>query len=648
MGAGNSKTRGPIVTVLPAERAGESGIYRDASAKNGLLERIESDVTTLYESFSKTCKKHPFNKYLGWRVGDGPYRWMSYKMANIRATNIASGLRNLGLVPHKSRIGIYSLNRAEWILTGHACDAQSICLVPLYDTLGPTVVDYIVNQAELSAIACSGNHVSALLDGKKGMPVLETLISFDPVTQEQMEQASALSVKLLTLEQVEEDGKANVVAPDPPSFDEVQTICYTSGTTGDPKGVLLTHGNLLADAAGVVTRMAIMPTDVHVSYLPLAHSFERLTMNLIAYFGASAGFYRGDVKQLFDDIQALRPTMFVSVPRLWNRLYDKVWAQVRSTGGVKQKLFETAYESKLEGLKDNELTHMLYDSIVFGKVKAKLGGRVRVMVTGSAPLSDTVMNFLRVCFSVPVIEGYGQTENAAGLTTQLSSQQSCGHVGFVIPSAEIKLIDLPAQDYLSSDKPYPRGEICFRGPIATQGYFKNKKKTDELIDEHGWLHTGDVGLIYPDGRLKIIDRSKNIFKLAQGEYVAPEKLENIYVQSEWVAQAFVYGDSLKASLVAVVVPDFETLLPWCKEQGIAGDEAKLVQNEKVVALIKDDMIAKGKANGLLGFELIRSLALYEEPFSVDNDLITPTFKLKRPQARKFFQGKLDKMYETLQ
>lgn len=204
--------------------------------------------------------------------------------------------------------------------------------------------------------------------------------------------------------------------------------------------MLLTHGNLLADAAGVVTRLAILPTDVHISYLPLAHSFERLTMNLICYFGASAGFYRGDVKQLFDDIQALRPTMFVSVPRLWNRLYDKVWAQVRASGGLKQKLFETAIESKLEGLKNNQLTHALYDTLVFGKVKDKLGGRVRVMVTGSAPLSDTVMNFLRCVFGVPVMEGYGQTENAAGMTTQLSWEQSCGHVGYPIPSVEIKLV----------------------------------------------------------------------------------------------------------------------------------------------------------------------------------------------------------------
>jgi len=285
---------------------------------------------------------------------------------------------------------------------------------------------------------------------------------------------------------------------------------------------------------------------------------------------------------------------------------------------------------------------------VFGKIKDKLGGRIRLMFSGSAPLSEAVHTFLRVCFSVPVLEGYGQTESSAAVSAQQPwDLGTVGHVGFPISTCEIKLVDVPEMEYKSTDKPHPRGEVCFRGPVSCQGYFKNKSKTDELIDKNGWYHTGDVAQIDDLGRIKIIDRSKNIFKISLGEYIAPEKLENIFVQSQWVAQNFGHGDSLKSCLVGVVVPDFEILQPWAKEKGHkhADNPKELCKDPEIAKMILDDMNKKGKENKIRGFEILAAITLVETPFSVDNDLLTPTFKLKRPQAKKMFQAYIDEMYK---
>jgi len=414
--------------------------------------------------------------------------------------------------------------------------------------------------------------------------------------------------------------------------------------------VLLTHENFVANVVAFTFVIYLSHEDVHISYLPLAHSFERGATNYLFEVGASIGFYRGDVRLLFDDIAALRPTLFVSVPRLWNRLYDKVMASVNSAGGLKKTLFDTAYESKTEGLKEGYLTHAVWDRLVFNNIKNRLGGRVKIMVSGAAPLSQAVHTFLRVCFGIPVVEGYGQTEATAGLTIQEPWDiGTVGHVGFPFANIELKLVDVPQMDYLTKDKPNPRGEICYRGVTACSGYYKNKEKTDELIDKEGWYHTGDVGEVDELGRFRVIDRSKNIFKLSLGEYIAPEKLENVFVQSKWVAQNWVYGDSLKSRLVGVVVPDFEVLQPWAKEKGRkdADQPAELVKDPEIVKMILDDMNEVGKKNKLRGFEALATIAVTADPFSVQNDTLTPTFKLKRPQLKKRFQKELDEMYKDL-
>ena len=276
-----------------------------------------------------------------------------------------------------------------------------------------------------------------------------------------------------------------------------------------------------------------------------------------------------------------------------------------------------------------------------------MGGRVRWIITGAAPISITTIEFLRIVFSCTVVEGYGQTENTAVGTVTVYGDVSTGHVGPPSPASEIKLVDVADMDYLTTDKPNPRGEICARGPAVFAGYYKMPEKTAEAIDSEGWLHSGDIGELLPNGCIRIIDRKKNLFKLAQGEYVAPEKVENIITRSSYIAQAFVYGDSLQAYLVAIVVPDEEVVTLWSRSNNLAHKSfSELCRSDELHDLIFADILLHCKAANLGGFEIPKAIHLSNSLFSVDNDILTPTFKLKRNIAQKVYQKQISHLYQV--
>lgn len=328
---------------------------------------------------------------------------------------------------------------------------------------------------------------------------------------------------------------------------------------------------------------------------------------------------------------------------------------------MKKKLFDAAVAAKTHNLLETgELKHPLYDALIFNKIKKGLGfDCLRVMVSGSAPLSKTVMIFYRILLGIPVLEGYGQTEGAACATIcDPADMQSAGHVGAPNPACEIVLVDVPEMGYLHTDTTHKgqpcqgRGEIWVRGPVVFKEYYKEPEKTRETVDEDGWLHSGDIGLWTMDGQLQIIDRKKNIFKLSQGEYVAPEKIENIVIQSLLIAQAFVYGDSLQSALVAILVPDEEPLRNLLGSHDslsslAKADFAEICRSPQVNKLIMNEIQKVGKKNGLYGFETPRAIHLDTEAFSVENGLLTPTFKLKRQQARDKYEKQIEEMYAAM-
>lgn len=641
--------------ILPEKLStGKWNVYRSARSPMQLIDHFPDrpEIRTLHDNFVHSVKAFQDLKYLGTRIREdgsiGEYKWMTYGEAGTARAAIGSGLVLHG-ISKGSRIGLYFINRPEWVIAEHACSSYSYISVPLYDTLGPDAVKFIISHAEIACVFCTPDKLETLLNCISEMPSVRLVVvvgGTDPLVPLFL---SRQGVEIISYSRLQAQGQSNLKPFVQPIAEDIATLCYTSGTTGTPKGAVLSHGNLIANVAGASLCFITDSTDICISYLPLAHIYERANVIGLTSHGAAIGFYQGDVLKLMDDMAVLRPTIFPSVPRLYNRIYDGITAAVRTSGGFRERLFNVAYNAKKQAFERGKTPSPLWDRLVFNKIKARLGGRVRMMLSGASPLSPDVLDFLRICFGGCVSEGYGMTETACVISSCDEGDNTSGHVGSPNPACEVKFVDVPEMNYTSDDKPYPRGEICVRGPIIFKGYYKDEVQTREILDEEGWLHTGDIGAWLPGGRLKIIDRKKNIFKLAQGEYIAPEKIENVYVRSKYIAQCFVYGDSFNSSLVAVAVVDPEEVLNWAKARGMkhSNDLEKLCKDPEMRAAVLADMDALGHDAKLRGFEFAKAVTLVPEPFTVESGLLTPTFKVKRPQARTQFAKAIEDMYMEL-
>ncbi|XP_034564345.1 long-chain-fatty-acid--CoA ligase 5 [Notolabrus celidotus] len=619
---------------------------------NNLMSYYYEDAKTLYEAFQRGLKVSGNGPCLGYRKKGRPYQWLKYKQVSDRAEHLGSGLIHKGLKPNTDTfIGIFAQNRPEWIISEQACYTYSMVAVPLYDTLGPEALVFIINQAEISTVICDNQTKAETLlqtREKDETPVLKTIVIMDSFSSELVERGKQCGVDIASMEDVEALGKSNLRDPVPPKPEDLSIVCFTSGTTGNPKGAMLTHENVVSDAAGVIKgfESSIVPSldDVSISFLPLAHMFERVVQVVVYSVGARVGFFQGDIRLLPDDMKTLQPTIFPVVPRLLNRVYDKVQSGAKSP--FKKWLLNFAVDRKYAEVQDGIIRkNSLWDKLIFNKVQESFGGRVRIMVTGAAPISPSVLNFLRAALGCQIFEAYGQTECTAGCTFTMPGDATSGHVGAPLPCNVVKLVDVEEMNYFASNG---EGEVCIKGRNVFKGYLKDPEKTAEALDEDGWLHTGDIGKWLPSGVLKIIDRKKNIFKLAQGEYIAPEKIENVYVRSGPVAQVFVHGDSLQSCLVAVVVPDPEVLPGFAQSLGCHGSIEELCKNTEIKKAILSDMTKLGKEAGLKSFEQVKDLFVHPEQFTIENGLLTPTLKAKRAELKTLFQPQIDKLYADLQ
>ncbi|KAN0034170.1 hypothetical protein ACTFIV_000656 [Dictyostelium citrinum] len=575
----------------------------------------------------------------------GEYKWISYKQACIRANNIGSALVHLGL-KKGDRVGIFSINRPEWVLSDMAAMNHSFVPVALYATLGANAIEYVVNHSEISVLLCEGKNVEKILS----MPgtTIKTIVSYDSLPQATLDKfKDNENVKLYILPDFEKLGEQHPAKHELPSPDDLCTLLYTSGSTGNPKGVMLTHTNMVSEVAGAnFSPAGVTPEDVHMSYLPLAHSFERAVVSLMCYVGGQIGFFSGLIPELFNDIQVLRPTFLCGAPRVWQRLHDKLWFTINNDGWLKKFLFNWGLSSKQAALRLGSSTP-IWDKVLFSKTKDRLGGRVKFILSGSAPLDPKLAEFLRACFCCPVVSGYGLSENVGGASVAYPEDNHVGHVGPPLSACEMKLVDVPEMNYFSTDKPCPRGEVCIRGFNVFKGYFKDPEKTKEDLKEDGWFHTGDVGRWNENGTLSIIDRKKNIFKLSQGEYVAAEYLESVFVRSPFASQVFVYGDSLNSFLVGVVVPDFEVVQKLFSSKYPELDvsnHATLAKSKELYKEILSSFDACAAEAKLHGFEKLKHIYVENEPFTEENNLLTPSFKPKRPQLKERYQTVIDTLY----
>ena len=663
------------------KKEGETQVIRNPSTVNGELRtKMHLGITTMWEAFEHNLKVgRAHNNFMGYRKKnnnnelDNKYTWITYEEANTKLLNFCRGLKVLDLCPKIDMekddsfrfLGIYSKNRPEWLLSYFGAIRDSITIVTIYDTLGDQALEFIFTQTKIKTIVIEAKSLKTILklaNAGKTVDVKNLIILDIEENQPMVEELKKLNFTIYTWDQVANEGKekGQSVEFNTPGPDTISTINYTSGTTGNPKGAKITHNSIIlnTDVIEMLGLYLDIKTDIYLSVLPLAHVMETLIMAVLVSRGIRIGFYNGDAKKLVDDAKILKPTCMCGVPRIYTRIYDTINEELKGRNILVRKLFQKALDIKLKDYEEKGiLKNIFWDNIIFDKVRNMLGGKLRFMLTGSAPMDKKLLNFLRCVLSCEIVEGYGQTEDMAGILLTKTYDPIAGHLGGPGYSVELKLKDIDDLEYKTSDKDpetgnwRPRGELYVRGPVLFKGYLNDPEKSKEALTEDGWLKTGDVAMIIPEhgNAFKIIDRVKNIFKLQQGEYIAPEKIENILVKSKYIDQIFVYGDSLKSYLVAVIVPKSKPIIEFLISKGhqdVTRDNYKnYFEDKELISDMLKDIDDYSRKNGLKGFEVIKKIYLSKEHFTIENNLFTTTQKLKRHEAKKYFKKEIDNMYQ---
>ena len=662
------------------KKEGETQIVRHpTTAKGELRQTMHLGIKTMWDTFEYNLKVgRGKKKFMGYRKKinkdelEQKYTWITYEEANKMILNFSRGLNVLNLCPKVDieneeplrLLGIYSKNRPEWLLSYFGAVRDSITIVTVYDTLGDVALEYIFNQTKLSSIVLEAKVLEKFYNLAKNEKTgkIKNLIVLDKNEDEKYcEELKKLGFNIFTWEEIAKEGeeKGKDIELHLPGPDTISTINYTSGTTGNPKGAKVAHNSIIlnTDVIEMLGLYLDIETDSYLSFLPLAHIMETLIMAVLVSRGIPIGFYNGDAKKLIEDAQILHPTCMCGVPRIAQRIYDAINSNLKKMPTMIQRIFKKAIDLKINDYKEKGiLTNLFWDNIIFRNVRNVLGGRLRFMLLGSAPMDGYVLNFLRCALSCEIVEGYGQTEDAAGILLTKTYDPVTGHLGGPGYSTELKLIDVPDLEYKSTDidpdtgKWRPRGELCVRGPILFKGYLNLPEETEKSLDKDGWLHSGDVAMIIPEhgNAFRIIDRVKNMFKLQQGEYISPEKIENKLGNCKYIEQIFIYGDSLQNYLVGILVPKSKDVIEFLKTKGIENVSKEnykdYFEDEDLIKDILNEINDFSRHNDIKGFEIIKKVYLSKEAFTIDNNLLTTTLKIRRHVAKKHFLKEIEKMY----
>lgn len=657
----------PHAVALPgSQRSGRSAVFRHWHfADKPLLKTFDPTIATVHDLFQSAADRFPNRNCLGERkwlptsqTWDAKFTWLSYELVSERRKNFGTGLielwQELDLPRESKGVAIWSHNRPEWHIVDLGCMSQGLFTVSLYETLGPHATEFILSHVELTTVATTISHLPILLKLAPRLPKLKLIVYLDDANVDELmavDKSSMLTdfkvqhgIALYSLAQVEKLGAASGRPMKPCRANDTYTINFTSGTTGVPKGVVLTHAACVASNCGA--RIAFEDFDEHdviLSYLPLAHMLERVIEHLCLSVGASVGYFQGKLDGILEGMRALQPTLFVSVPRIFNSFNSAIRRATVEAGGFHGQLSQRAIRAKMAsmGLPMGQayLTHPLYDRIWTPKIRSMLGlNRVKNLGGGSAPVDPQVQHFLSAALGARLYQGYGMTESAGYAFNQLVGDYSTGNCGPPSPCVEVCLESVPEMGYDANAKPHPRGELLMRGPIIFSSYLNNDEETSKVIEPDGWFHTGDVALIDELGRIHIIDRKKSIVKLSQGEYVAPERIENVYTaNTNLIAAAFVHGDAVQSTLVGVFGVNPTTFAPWASlllGSEIAETDTNALRsackNDKVKAEFLKTLHEIGKKAHFNGYEHVKNVVLALEPFTLENDLLTPTYEPPAP------------------
>uniref|UniRef100_A0A3B3CTK6 long-chain-fatty-acid--CoA ligase n=1 Tax=Oryzias melastigma TaxID=30732 RepID=A0A3B3CTK6_ORYME len=613
-----------------------AGPYRAINSQEKLAALLEPGVNTLDKMFEYAARRFPMRDCLGTRevlseedelqpngkvfkkVILGNYNWLSYEEAYLTAKCFGSGLAALNQRPH-CNIAIFCETRAEWLVAAQACFMYNFPLVTLYATLGLKAIAHGLNETEVTHIITSKDLLQSRLKAILcDVPRLQYIIVVDPKPTSWPD--IPRSIMVYNMDAVKEMGsKPENIAADRrhPQPSDIAVIMYTSGSTGLPKGVMISHGNLIAGITGMAERIPnLNETDTYIGYLPLAHVLE-LSAELVSIshgcrIGYSSPHTLADQstkikKGSKGDASVLKPTLMASVPEIMDRIYKNVMTKVEEMSKLQKTLFVLAYNYKMEQISKGYSTP-LCDSLVFKRVRSLLGGNTRVLLSGGAPLSAATQRFMNICMCCPVGQGYGLTETCGAGTISEIWDYNTGRVGAPLVCSEITLKDWEEGGYYSTDKPNPRGEILIGGPNVAMGYYKydGKNQGDFFVDANGqrWFCTGDIGEFHPDGCLKIIDRKKDLVKLQAGEYVSLGKVEAVLKNCPLIDNICAYANSDQSYVISFVVPNHKQLMAVAEQMQIKGTWEDLCNNpqmEKEVLRIITEAAITGREKLLTVF-----------------------------------------------
>ncbi|OCF39788.1 long-chain acyl-CoA synthetase [Kwoniella heveanensis CBS 569] len=605
-------------------------------SKKGFASRDIERVITEDKEVTKMVGGKPQKQTKTWSYFKlTPFNWMTYEEALQRVKEIGAGLRELEGDDAREQkfFNIYGQTSRNWMLVAQACAFNAVPISTAYDSLGPDGLRHALNETEVNGMFTNADLLSTLVKVIEQCKTVKLIVYDGKADEEHLKKMRAVreDIKVIHLDEVVELGKSKPVEALKAKAEDVYCCMYTSGSTGTPKGVLLTHRNVVAAIGSVWTLLYeyLTPKDAYLAFLPLAHILEFVVENSFVFAGLPIGY--GRVKTLTDasvreckgDIAEFRPTIMVGVPAVWELIRKGILGKVDSAGALKKNIFNFALGAKQTAHKYSiPFVGAVTDKVVFDGVRAQTGGRLKILFNGGGAVSRSTQAFLCTAL-VTMIQGYGLTESTAMACILNPGFMQYGAVGGPVPAAEIKLVDAKEAGYFSTNDP-PQGEILIRGPAIFKGYYKRPDLDKEAFTEDGWFRTGDVGQWNKDGTLAIIDRLKNLVKLAGGEYIAIEHLESIYKSCPLVANGAIIANGEHNNPMMVVVAHPQNLPNFAKKNGLGDGEdlEHLCTDERVVDAALKELNNVGKKAGLKGLELLEAIVLVADEWTPESGFLT--------------------------
>lgn len=649
-------------------------IYHSIQKPGPLNVDIErNNLRTMNEVFDYLCSVHNSKDCLGTRefIAEedevqpngkvfkklvlGKYKWRSFSDFTSEATRVSVGFAKLG-IKSKSKVAFFAETRAEWIIAAYAAFKNNVTIVTIYTTLGTDGIAHAIKETKVSAVLCSHETWPKLKSVISDCPSVQKVIVMEnqltgntDVKTDSLAGKEVLGYKDLAQTEIDEDEGITLTGP---QANDIAIIMYTSGSTGTPKGVMITHENMITAMSGLVNIAKFKSRDRYIGYLPLAHVLELLAETSCLMYGIKIGYSSPNTltnKSTMikagtkGDANILKPTLICAVPLVLERIYKSILDTMHRKGWAAEELFDYFMKYKMKW-QDRGFDTPILNKTVFRVIRYFLGGRVKLMLSGGAPLSPDTHSLTRTCLCVPLMQGYGLTETSSSATVTSPHDRTTGRAGSPLMNVRIKLVNWEEGGYLISDKPYPRGEIHVGGKNVALGYYNDEAKTAEDFyeeDDVRWFRTGDIGEFHHDGVLKIIDRKKDLVKLQHGEYISYGKVEAVLKTCPIVENICLYADSSKEFVVAIVVPSHQELAQLSKKP-----IAEAIQDPKIRKEVVSLLQNYGINQNLQKVELPHKVSLTLDEWTPDSGMVTAAFKLRRREVVERYRKEIDEMYQS--